>query len=309
MEIVILIISMIVCLIGGVLKKYYTICFSENTSSRQIYNMVTCLVAMLVLFFWGGVGSSLSWFTVILGIGFGVLTGFQQISNLKAIECGPWSYTSVITTLSTLIPALSGGVIWHESLHWAQIIGMVLMVVCFLFSIETQGEQKQTSIKWLIWCGIAFICTGFIGVMQKWHQSSDYKTELNTFLVIAFAISAVYSIIALFIAKAQQTTKIKILDNTETKDVKEEKGRWLYIIPFVLMIVAGICGAVNNKLNLYLSGVMDSAVFFPIVNGGGLILTTITAVVLFKEKLSKKQWLGLIIGIISVIFLANPFGE
>ena len=74
-----------------------------------------------------------------------------------------------------------------------------------------------------------------------------------------------------------------------------------------IMIACGACGAVNNKFNLYLSGVMDSAVFFPIVNGGGLVLTTLAAVLLFREKLSKKQWIGVLVGIASVVFLCNPF--
>lgn len=73
------------------------------------------------------------------------------------------------------------------------------------------------------------------------------------------------------------------------------------------MIVSGACVAVNNKFNLYLSGVMDSAVFFPVVNGGGLVLTTLAAVLLFKEKLSKKQWIGVVLGIASVVFLCDPF--
>ena len=60
-------------------------------------------------------------------------------------------------------------------------------------------------------------------------------------------------------------------------------------------------------MNLYLSGVMDSAVFFPIVNGGGFVLATIAAVLLFKEKLSTKQWIGVVLGIASVVFLCNPF--
>ena len=74
----------------------------------------------------------------------------------------------------------------------------------------------------------------------------------------------------------------------------------------LMLLVGGGC-AVNNKLNLYLSGVLDSAVFFPIVNGGGLVLTTFASSVLFKEKLNTKQWIGLIVGIVSVLFLANPF--
>ena len=73
------------------------------------------------------------------------------------------------------------------------------------------------------------------------------------------------------------------------------------------MIAGGVCVALNNKYNLYLSGVMDSAVFFPIVNGGGLLLATLAAVLLFRERLSKKQWIGVFFGIASVVFLCDPF--
>ena len=75
----------------------------------------------------------------------------------------------------------------------------------------------------------------------------------------------------------------------------------------LLMLITGICVAANNKINLYLSGVMDSAVFFPTVNGGGLILATLTALVLFREKPTKKQWLGIAFGTVSVVLLCNPF--
>ena len=52
---------------------------------------------------------------------------------------------------------------------------------------------------------------------------------------------------------------------------------------------------------------MDSAVFFPVVNGGGLVLTTLAAVLIFKERLSVRRSLGVAFGIVSVIFLCNPF--
>ena len=70
-----------------------------------------------------------------------------------------------------------------------------------------------------------------------------------------------------------------------------------------MMVVSGACVAVNNKLNLYLSGVIDSAIFFPVVNGGGLVLTTLAALVFFRERLTKVQWIGVGIGIVSVVFL------
>ena len=133
--------------------------------------------------------------------------------------------------------------------------------------------------------------------MQKVHQSSEYKDELNSFLVIAFVVSTLVCFVAAaFLKKKEEKT-----ENVMKISKKE------LILTVVLMITSGICVAANNNLNLYLSGVIPSAVFFPIVNGGGLVLITLTALIIFREKLTKKQWVGLIFGIVSVIFLCNPF--
>ena len=71
------------------------------------------------------------------------------------------------------------------------------------------------------------------------------------------------------------------------------------------MIAAiGVCIAFNNVINLFLVGVMPSAVFFPVVNVGGLLLSILASLALFREKLSKKQWLGLAAGILAIAALA-----
>ena len=71
----------------------------------------------------------------------------------------------------------------------------------------------------------------------------------------------------------------------------------------VLFCAAGIGIALNNLINLYLSGVVESAIFFPIVNGGGLVLITVASLVFFREKLSGRQWLGMAFGTAAVLLL------
>lgn len=294
---VLLAISISVALVSGILRKHYSKTFPENRVANQGLNLVVSLVATIVLICWGGF-SGWSWFTCLLALGFGIITGIQQVSNLKAMDFGPWSYTSVLISLSTLIPALSGVFIWGEDLHWAQVVGMVLMVGCFICSVESKADEKGASKKWILWCMIAFLCTGMIGIMQKWHQTSNFKGELNTFLILAFFVSCIYSSIFMFKIYRESKSSLDCFKEKEPKHL-------IWIV--ISMIMMGGAVAINNKLNLYLSGVMDSAVFFPLVNGGGLILTTLAAVVLFKEKLSVKQWIGLIIGMVAVVFLCNPF--
>lgn len=170
------------------------------------------------------------------------------------------------------------------------------MLVCIILSVDFKEKQKSVPLKWYIFCFLTFVTTGSIGVMQRWHQSTEYKNELDEFLVIAFICSTITSVIGYFISKNKAEKEYKI----------NSKGIAMIII---FGIISAFCVAANNKLNLYLSGIMDTAVFFPVVNGGGLVLTSVAAFVIFREKLTLQKWIGLIIGILSVVLICNPFGR
>lgn len=295
-----LIISLIAALLGNTCKKYYTDKNSPTISQGFIFNAIGSLTAALALMCLDGFGK-ISTFSVLLGILFGAVTAIQGITNICAIQIGPLSYTTVIISFSTIITALSGFLFFGESLGLSRIVGVILMLVSFVLATESKtSEEKKANLKWFILCIVAFISTGGIGIMQKVHQSSQYKDELNAFLIIAFVSSAVFCALFAFILNRYESKKGNV-KNDRKKDSKA------IILTLVIMLVFGICVALNNNLNLYLSGVMDSAVFFPVVNGGSLILTTLAAVFLFKERLSAKRWVGIAIGIASVIFLCNPF--
>lgn len=66
--------------------------------------------------------------------------------------------------------------------------------------------------------------------------------------------------------------------------------------------IAAACIASANKLNLYLSGILDGIIFFRCVNGGYISLSALFSKLIFKERLSCLQWAG-IAGSIAAIML------
>ena len=296
---ILLIFSLATCWGCCIVLNYITQEYENSAAARHIFNVFTSMIAALTIFAISG-NLKASFFTVALAIAFGLTTALQRVMHLQALEMGPFAYTSVIVSLSMLIPTLSGAVIWGEHIYPIQVIGIVLMVGCLILSVDFAGEQKKSSLKWFLFCGLAFLGNGAIGIMQKLHQNTVYKEELNQFLVIAFITSSCFS--GIMIALSKKTEKDKA---TETDEPKKKK--LLTLKPIIIMIIGGLCIGISNVLNLYLSGAMDSAVFFPVVNGGCLILTTLSALFMFKEKLSTKRWIGIILGIVSVILLCNPF--
>lgn len=290
---ILLIFSMFANLSGCLLKKFINDKYENNLFAYQFYNSVVSFSAALCLFILAE-NFSISFYTVIMALIFGTITLFQQLFNLLALETGPFSYTNVIISLSTLIPTLSGAIFWNEKISFIQICGILLLILCLVLSVDFSNKDKKTNMKWFIYSMCAFATTGLIGVMQKIHQTSIYKDELDVFLITSFVFSFIISsILAALFNKKRLTSK------STSKTI-------LSFTPIVLLLLSGIFVAVNNKFNLYLSGILDSAIFFPLVNGGGLILSSIFSVIVFKEKLSHVQWLGLVIGIISTILICIP---
>ena len=113
------------------------------------------------------------------------------------------------------------------------------------------------------------------------------------FLVIAFICSFVFSAGSIVVQRFGRNGK-------KEPFFEKQAGAG----PLAVLFIAGGVGiALINQINLYLSGVVDSAVFFPIVNGGALIMTTILSLVVFKERLTVRQWVGMALGIAATLLL------
>lgn len=290
-SIILLIISMAVCLLYSILKKVLIDQYADGIRSHYYNSAVLSGVAAIGLLI-ASDSLKCSLFSVLLGILFGAVTFGQQVMSLKAMERGPLCYTSVLISLSTLITALSGAIFWDETISEIQIVGIVLMLGCLVLSVDFKSAEKKASFQWFGYCLAAFLCSGSIGILQKIHQKSPHKEELDSFLVIAFGVIALAATVLVLLTKKTKSTGKKSIYT---------------LLPTLILIISGVCVAANNKLNLYLSGVIDSAIFFPLVNGGGLMLTILAALILFRERPTLQQWGGILLGIVSIVFLCNPF--
>ena len=298
--IVLLVVSMSACLTVQTVRRTYA---KENGRTQKDYyyfSAVTSLVAAFAIFALSGFDCKVSIYTLLISIAFGVATLSSTVFSLSALKIGPWAYTTVLTSLSTIIPTLSGAIFWNETIDLLKIIGITLMVASFIFSVfkkNVEKDEKKATLRWFILTLIALVSTGIIGVLQKVHQSSSHKNELAMFLVISFLFSSVFSFALAFLSQKKEMQALQ--GNTPNPPTNKK----LLFKILALFALVGVCSALNNIINLHLSGVMDSAVFFPIVNGGNMLLVTSLAAIIYKEKFSILQWVGIACGIASLLCL------
>ena len=291
--VVLFVITLICGVASSNYKAYYIKQTMKNESELYSFNAGASLVCAIALFILGGGKLEISGYSLLLGLAFGLITMFYSIVTAKAIKIGPYGYTTVIVSLSTAITALSGAIFWGETLSVSKIVGILLMLGCFALAVDTDNDDgKRANWMWFLLCLIAlFSCAG-IGLLQKVHQTSEYRNELMGFLIVAFAMSAIVSLGAYFIVRKKENV------------ISREKINKKWIVNFIVALV--ICGAGtagNNAINLYLSGVIDTAIFFPIANGVPLLCGLLVSFVLFKERLKKKQLWGLFVGVVAIVCL------
>ncbi len=285
MNYILLTVSVISTMISGIINSTYGKKKAHNEADFQLLNLISSVFSMVIILITALVMSAEapSLFTLGLGLVFGTVTALGTVFTVKALSIGPVSYTTLITTASMIIPALSGWAFFNEEIGVVKILGILLMLVSVALSVLNKDEDKRrATAKWLALALTAGAFVGLVGVIQKTHQSSAHSGELMYFLVIAFAFSSIYSAFML-LKKRRKNIKPQVSLSPRKSTV--------YLFPLL-----GVTVAISNMINLYLSGVLSSIVFFPVVNGSNLLLMLIVSVVLFRERLSKTQWAGFVIG-------------
>ena len=288
MKIALLAFSVALSLFSNALQNAFGKSVLKTLADCLAFNCLISLAATAVLLATGGVPRMPSLFTLLLGIVFGLVTALSLVAHLSALSSGPMSYTVLIGSCSMLIPTFAGVLFWRETVHLSQVLGVALLVLAFYIGVNPKKDSRITG-RWLLFCSLAFLSSGAVGVMQKVHQSSSHRGELNLFLVIAFLTST--AAMALLLPAVRRQGEVPAF---------RLRSR------FSLMALAcGVCTGLIHKINLYLSGVMPSILFFPLVNGCTILLAAVVANIVFHERPTRRQVASLLIGVAAVALVGN----
>lgn len=221
--------------------------------------------------------------TIIYGIIYGILLITSQWMFTLALKIGSTSICSVVYSLGFIIPTISGSIFWNEEFTITDLLGFMLALTTIAVTVigkEKSGKSGKTFVLPII---VAMISSGGLGIMQKVQQNSAYKSERNEFLIIAFTLAFLSSIIGFMCCK----NKAKI----QKRNV-------------IFPSVAGLCFGGANLFNTILAGRIKSAAFFPLQNISVILLSTLLGIILFKERLSLKNIAIIILGAITVIIFS-----
>ena len=220
--------------------------------------------------------------------GLSILTGFWFIFTYLLMTASTQrsgvTVTSLSSKLSVVLPTLAGVVLFSEKLNFVATMGIVLALVALVLVVGGKNTtDKGIKINWLLPV-LIFFGTGTGDILMKLTEQQNSNDDMGFMIAFIYFIAMLFGflVVALGLIRGKS------------------KWQWKNAIGGIALGVINFFSTfcVYNAMRCF-----DNVVLFPIYNIGVVCLTALTGWLLFKEKLTWKNYLGLAIAIIAVILI------
>lgn len=287
-------IILIMCILAN-LKITLQARFSKNenlTLTDNIFYNAVMFLTVAVLFFPSVVKNGVTLSTCVYGIFMGVLSVMFQVFYIRAFSCGKMALTVIINNFGMLLPMFVSLAVFKEEFNFFNIMGTAFALASFVLVTSKQKNESLTrkekiNPKWLFFTLMVFLCNGLISVDQKFYSAFTSEFQVFQFVSVAYITSAVLSFCMLAVLFSQG--KGLIVKNKTTVVLSS--------------CFVGIFLGIFQCINTYASSIIDGTLLYSTYNCGVSLLSALTGKIIFKEKLSKKQYTGLFVGIVAILLL------
>ena len=264
----------------NIIKKPYT---QKNSGKGAfIFGALSSIAAMLFFVITSG-GFRWESGLVPYALGFALSYGTSTVFSVLATASGSLSLTALIISFSLMIPTFYGLIFLNDPVSVGLVPGLILLAASLVL-INLKSDSIKITPKWLLYVFLAFVGNGMCSTVQKMQQVAFDGAYKNEFMIIALlSVCVGLMTVSLF---------------TEKNDIKLcIKNGWYFALP---------CGIMNGAVNLFvmlLSARMPVSLMFPLVSAGGIVITYFVSRFIYKEKLTKLQLIGFVLGTVSVVLL------
>ena len=217
---------------------------------------------------------------------------FISVFNLIAYSSQKVGVTITQTAnrLSLVIPVALSVFLYGDQISVLKIAGIVvaILAVILVSSNEKEAGAHKLSILEILLPFILFVSSGIIDSLTKYVQNTYLVNESlsNIYLILGFGIAFVLGFVFLSFLLFTGRKKFNIRN-----------------------VIAGICLGVPNYFSIYFlvkalqSPAMSSSATIPINNIGVLLVVSLFGIMVFKERLSKKNYMGLGLTLLAIFLI------
>jgi len=222
--------------------------------------------------------------SVFIGVAFVIMFYIIALTSQKAGA----SVAAISSRTSVVIPVLFSILYYGESLGMMKIAGISLALPALvLASLREKNHHPDTRYLYLPF--LLFIGSGIVDSVVKFAQ----QEYLDSSSIMIF--SATLFSVAFFIGVV-----VRLISREKISGVLNRK-----VIFWGFLLGAVNWGSLYFFVMALINTGLDSSVVFIINNSGIVLLITVFAIIFFKEKLSRLNWIGLILSLLVIYFLSR----
>lgn len=197
------------------------------------------------------------------------------------------SVASVATKMSFVIPVILGLILYNEKLSFFKTSGVVLAMAAVYFASVKDAPRAIQKRSFLLPV-MVFLGSGIIDASIKYMEENHVSTnEFPIFSATVFGAAACTGILFILLRSFKKPIKLNF---------KNVLGGIALGVPNFFSIFFLLRALQNETLN--------SASIFTLNNVAIVMFSTLLGILLFKEKISSKNWGGIFLAVISIILVA-----
>ena len=261
----------------------------RNAADSVLINgFIFACIALIFLAFVPGAGTP----EIIFGMIMGTLTVLCQISYMTALSVGPLSLTGLVYNLAMLVPIFVSKLRYDEPLSAFRIVGILLSILALIINTKPSSGDKIPK-KWYLFILLAFFFNGLVATTTKIFTNDFvpkgvlFPTETYAYLGCAYITATVLSLIVYLVMRAKK----------KAPTCRPAPSLFICAVAVALLLV------VFQPIYAYSASVIPGTLLFPAYNGAATLLVTLSGMLLFKERLSRRQWIGVGVGAVAIVLM------
>jgi drug/metabolite transporter (DMT)-like permease len=193
--------------------------------------------------------------------------------------------TAISSRMSVVVPVTLGFLVFGDTSGIVKIAGIILGLVAF-FMTSRKDKTIKINKSYLFLPVLLFIAVGTNDSLMKTAEHFYITTDFVPFLATSFGFALIFGLVVFGYKWNKQKQKIELKN-----------------------IIAGVfLGLLNWYSTLFVLKGLDIfqvSFFIPVYNVGVVALSALIGFVIFKEKLSRINWIGIALAIVAIILIAN----
>lgn len=250
----------------------------SSQEGNMLYNVIKFLIGSLLLLPMALTDSAPKFElgVAFCGVACGVMYAVSKTVILKGYKKTSVAFMTLCHAAGMIIPCVIGHFFWLEKLSILSVVGILLTMTSIVLLKDSKTDKKKFKTVGIVIGIVVFLTSGGVMVAQKLMGLYFAGQSIGAYNFYSFIVAF---FILCFFAKS--------------KNIDKKSKKAVLICSMGSAVSLSIISIVMTKM----AGSVPSVVLFPLFNGLGIIFVCVGSVFVFKEKLSIKNVVGLLLGV------------